>query len=123
MNNPFPDFEARQWIYITGPFASGDVLSNVIAAFAAAHQLWRDGFFPYMPHLQHLYHLVSPRRDEEWLRIYIAPQAKIIGVLRIPGRSLSADREEAFAVSNGIPIFDTVAEIKLALNPLRPGIF
>lgn len=123
MNEPFPDFEARQWVYITGPFAYGDTPTGIRAAFIAANQLWKDGFFPYMPHLAHLYHLVSPKRDEEWLRINIAPHATCIAVLRLPGASVSADREVTFAGMNGIPIFDTVAEIKATLNPLRPGIF
>lgn len=95
-------------IYIAGPLSHGDVYQNVLNAQEAANRLLDAGFSPFVPHW--FYHLArtNPRDYEAWMAIDQAWLKVADGLIRIPGYSPGADREEAYATQHGIPVFHSL---------------
>lgn len=98
-------------IYVSGPLTLGDVEINVRTAINAAEKLLTLGYAPYVPHLTHFWHMQFPHDhstwlalDEEWLKVCDT-------VLRLPGESVGADREIAFATQHGIPVFHFIDDL------------
>lgn len=95
-------------VYIAGPYTLGDTAINVRVAIMAADQLLRKGHAPFIPHMSHFWHMMYPHKYETWLW-YDMEWLKVCGaVVRLPGESMGADGEVAWAKQKGIPVFDSV---------------
>lgn len=95
------------YVYIAGPYTSGDVAQNVHAAIAAANAVVEMGAYPYIPHLDHFWHLVYPCSYSFWMAQDRAWLARCDLLYRLPGYSKGADEEVQIAVSLGIPVIDS----------------
>ena len=102
----------RPKVYVAGPItSSGNLTENVRHGVLTMRRLWDAGFTPFCPHLSETVNLIMPMSwdawltyDEEWIRVCDA-------VLRLPGVSKGADREEIFANVNGIPVFTSLEKL------------
>lgn len=98
-------------IYVAGPLTNGDMLKNVRAAMRCADILLDLGFEPYLPHLTYYLHQEYPHDYERWMQLCLAWLSVCDALVRMPGFSLGANREEAFAVGHDIPVFHTIADL------------
>lgn len=99
-------------IYIAAPYTKGDVAQNVRGAIEVADKLLERGHYPYVPHLTHFWHFISPKSWGLWLDIDRIWIAQCEALLRLPGESVGADNEVAYAKAIGIPIYWSIEEIK-----------
>lgn len=100
-------------VYIAGPITLGDREENVRKAANAARKLIEVGC--YAPLVPHALEKVIPSEeypwdvwldvDESWVEVADA-------VLRLPGRSKGACREERFARSLNIPVFRSIKQLR-----------
>jgi hypothetical protein len=96
-------------VYVAGPLSGPDVELNVRKALDAGEELRQHGFIVYVPHIMVNWpHTVS---YEEWLVHDLAWLTRCDVLLRLPGESPGATREEAFARRLGIPVCHSVAEL------------
>jgi hypothetical protein len=94
----------RKRIYISGPITKGDRNENFAQAAKAQIELMQAGFSTYNPMLS-MANFASEDCDwETWLECDEAWVAVSDFVLRLPGPSLGAERELAFARRHGIPV-------------------
>jgi len=110
-------------VYIASPYSNGDKQELVNLQFDAAYHLLKMGYNPFAPLYNHYVQERHPDLDGtfnwldvdlDWLavcdmmvRLYpIDKNGKIIP-------SIGADREEKFAIDNGIPVFkfDTINDM------------
>lgn len=101
-------------VYIAGPYSHGDVAENIRAVIKAAEAVIAAGYLPFLPHLSHLWHLISPHELGYWLDYDLAWLERCDAMLRLPGFSPGADREEEFASQHGIPVVYSVLELERA---------
>lgn len=105
----------RMRVYISGPISSGgyDALyGNLKNGIVLWRELVRLGFAPYCPHMNDLGYIVTEpvtwedalEVDEEWV------DASEV-MLRMPGESRGAEREEQFCYDKGIPVVFSVEEL------------
>jgi hypothetical protein len=95
-------------VFIAGPYSQGSVTHNVRLVLGVADMLLRRGYAPYVPHLNHLWQLVFPNSYETWMRLDFAYLKICQAMLRLPGDSPGADREEAEAKRLGVPVYYTL---------------
>ena len=100
-----------KYVYIAGPYTVGDVALNVRNAILAAEELRWRGYVPSVPHLTHLWHLVCPHEVQFWYDYDLEWLKKCDCLLRLPGESKGADREEAWAERWGMPVYHSMEEI------------
>ena len=103
----------RKWVYVSGPY-TGDVVNNIRNAIIAGNELWKEGFFPYVPHVTDLWRVVSRNPYEfyaSWIEFDLQPLLKCEAVLRIPGISSGADKEERLALEHGIVVFHDIGTL------------
>lgn len=100
-------------IYIASPYTIGDQAENVRKQLDAANELMDMGFCPIAPLLSHFQHIMHPRPYEDWLRIDEEKLRCCDAILRLPGESKGADREEALAIKLGIPVFYNINGVGL----------
>jgi hypothetical protein len=95
---------------------------NCRNAILVASRLVDDGIVtPLLPHLVLLWDLVDPRPVDFWLAYDELLIRRSDAVLRLPGESVGADREIAFADGLGMPVFeDKAALYEWAENQLPP---
>ena len=110
-------------VYIAGPISKGDRQANYDQAVAACYELIRAGIAVYCPHLFMMTHIDNVPREEtdpEHLKKLMINDFEWIKVcdvmLRLPGESVGADEEVAYAESLGIPIFNSTAEVVRAIH-------
>ena len=84
-------------IYLAGPYSAPDPCINTHAAMEAAHAIMDAGHDPFIPHLTHFMHTMRPRPYEDWMRRDLAFLPVCDVMVRLPGASPGADREEARA--------------------------
>lgn len=112
----FAEFKKRltpiRYIYIAGPYSGGDTVLNVRNSVLAAEELIKLELIPYIPHLTAFWHLVSPHEYEFWLNYDLNWLSKCDSLLRLPGDSSGADKEVAYAMKMGIPIFYNLVDIR-----------
>lgn len=94
-----------QLIYIAGPYTNGDVAKNVHTAIQAAHIIMDNGMYPYCHHLSHFQHLLFAREYDDWIQLDLVWLRKCDALVRIPGESPGADREEALARDLGMRVY------------------
>ena len=95
-----------KYIYVAGPYTSGDPIINTRKAIEAGEQLRAMGFVPFIPHLSLIWHLVNPHDvdfwyayDKEWIE-------RCDALVRLPGESKGADAEVKLALELGLPVFE-----------------
>jgi len=105
-----------QVIYLSGPITLGDREANFRQAADAQKRLMAAGFAVINP-------MLSMRLPGAWAiphEAWIANDLPIIercdAVLRLPGISVGADIETAFALENNIPVFDSIEELLVMVN-------
>ena len=117
-------YRLRSRIYIAGPITLGDTQGNVQRAVAMGSLLLALGYAPFIPHLSHYMDpdatwIKNPHRYEQWLALDRSFIAVCDALLRLPGESRGADREVAWAVEIGIPVFHTLAVLFDRIPPTR----
>lgn len=117
----------RPRIYVAGPISKGDLRANVVQAHGAGIALLKAGFAPMVPHGSCFWGNLrlslaagmafvpeashSGIGHAEWLDVDLAWVAVCDGVLRLPGESVGADLEVAFAREQGIPVFTSIDDL------------
>jgi hypothetical protein len=95
-------------IYIAGPYTKPDPIINTRKAASVGMKIHEDTMAGVIiPHLSLLAHAMFPRELEYWYAFDLAQVAACTAVCRIPGVSVGADAEEAFARQRGIPVFSS----------------
>lgn len=103
----------RKRVYISGPlFSSGDPEENVTTAMELAVDLIAAGYAPLCPHLTWYLDQDQDIPHDIWMEIDLPWVAVSDAVLRFPGSSAGADQETREAFNRGIPIFNTIQELK-----------
>ena len=96
-----PDF--RPMLYIAGPYTHPDPVANTRAALAVGDVVYREtGWLPVVPHLSLLAHLVTPHGPQHWYDFDLRLLEHCAGIVRLPGVSPGADREEEHAERIGL---------------------
>lgn len=98
-------------IYIAAPYSKGDIGENLHTVFEVADAILMKGHIPYIPHLTHFWHIVSPKPLGFWYKYDLYFLNLCDALIRIPGDSIGADREEARATQLGKTIFHSIDEI------------
>lgn len=98
-------------VYVASAYSNGDVAVNVKTAMDAGTKLIEAGFAVIVPHLYHYLHIYNPQEYEKWMAMDFAIIKKCDGLIRLPGYSPGADREEAFAKEQGIPVFHSLEAV------------
>jgi hypothetical protein len=109
---------SKRRIYISGPISKGDLASNFNQAADAQHKLIAMGFSVMNPMLsirlpgcEKISHAEWIAQDLPWVYVSHA-------VLRLPGESVGADEETAFAEECGIQVFTDIDSLAAAFaNP------
>lgn len=100
-------------IYIAGPISVGDYLANIGSGIDVGERVARMGLVPFIPHLDILWLLRHPKKKtwEERLQYDEQVILRCDAIIRIPGESRGADREEAFAKRHRIPVFHHMKDL------------
>jgi hypothetical protein len=93
----------KPFVYIAHPIGR-DPLGNARLAFQFADSLG-SSIVPILPD-NPAWHLAFPKSYEEWMARDFDLVAGCDALFRMPGESPGADREVAFAESNGILVFE-----------------
>jgi hypothetical protein len=100
-------FEDRPLVYIAGPYSNGDPVWNTNKMIKIGNELQDTGLVTtFVPHLSLFLHAIDPRPYEHWLEWDIALLKRCDALLRVPGLSSGADKEEVYAVQKDMPVFD-----------------
>ena len=91
-------------IYIASPYTVGNSADNVHVQLEAAHRILDMGHCPIAPLLSHYLHIHRPRPYGDWMAMDLAIIKRVDILLRLPGTSPGADREEELARWHGIPV-------------------
>lgn len=103
----------RPMVYVAGPISKGPYWVNVRNGVDTGHKLMELGFVPFVPMMDFLMVFAYPDIPYETLLEYdFQVITRCDALLRIPGESPGADREVAFANSNGIPVFVTLEDLE-----------
>ena len=105
-------------VYIASPYTIGDVAVNVRNSFLVADQLVELGLVPFPPLFSHFWHFLSPKDYETWIKLDREWVLRCDCVLRLPGKSSGADAEVELAISNDMPVFYSLDELKAKIFDL-----
>jgi hypothetical protein len=97
-------------VYVAGPYTHPDPVENTHNIIRAGVLLRDAGYCPVLPHLSLLTHLVSPHEPAYWYEWDLRLLDRCDFMLRLPGESWGADREEEYANELGIPVHVKTAE-------------
>ena len=100
------------YVYVAGPYTNPDPVINTRNAIEAGNLLVQLGYAPYIPHLTLFWHLVFPHGVDFWYDFDLHWLRKCDALLRLPGESSGADKEEALAEELGIPVFYSVESLQ-----------
>ena len=95
-----------KYIYVAGPYTSGDPVVNTRKAIEAGELLRGMGFVPFIPHLSLFWHFVEPHDVAFWYEYDNAWVERCDGLVRLPGESKGADAEVKLAIELGMPVFE-----------------
>lgn len=99
------------WIYVSGPYSSGDTAVHVANAVRAGMRLRELGHVPIIPHLSHFAHLIESRPYQFWMDWDLELLKRCDAVLRLPGDSPGAEIEVRAAQRAGLPVYHSVEEV------------
>lgn len=103
--------EIKDRVYVAGSYTA-DKIGCTRTAIDMGYQLLKRGYNPYIPHLTALMELCHPDLGyEDYLKWDFKWLAQCHYLLRLPGHSPGADREEVFAQSKKIPIVHSIEEL------------
>ncbi len=91
-------------VYVAGPYSGGYIPYNVKNAVDAAEQLAQAGHYAYIPHLSMYWDMFYPHPYDFWMALDDAFLRVCEAMIRLPGESSGADKEEKVAKSLGIPV-------------------
>lgn len=111
--------ELRKLVYLAGPISNGGTLpvegrrENMVRACRPAVDLLKLGFAVIVPQTTHIVDDVCPGEVDQptWVESCLPQVAACDAVLRLPGESNGADRETAFALSRGIPVYTSISDL------------
>lgn len=120
----------RRMVYIASPISKGDLAWNIQQATNAFKELAAAGFAPLCPQWSAfsgpvlvsstggtVYAIASAGgcglSHAEWLAVDLVFVARSDAVVRLPGESVGADQEVEYALTHGIPVFDSVEAVVL----------
>ncbi len=103
-------------VYVAGPYTHPDPVQNTHNTIRAGLVLRDAGYCPLIPHLSLLTHIVDPREPDYWYEWDLRLLDRCDVMVRLPGDSWGADREEEYANEIGVPVFHGTAEDFLAYN-------
>ena len=100
-------------VYVAGPLHTGasshdEVHINISTAVLVAEKLLAIGYVPYIPHLTHYWashHIEDSRLVQAWIAYDLAWLEVCDLMVRIPGESHRADKEQQFCDLHGIQYF------------------
>jgi len=103
------DFDERPVCYIAAPYSFPDPVQNTHDAIDVAEAIQSTGqVTAYVPHMNLLWHLIRPHDVDYWYAYDLTFLARCDCLLRLPGESVGADNEIAYAKERGIPVFYTI---------------
>jgi hypothetical protein len=92
-------------IYVAGPlYGSGLAGPNIRKALEAGVALRHMGYLPFIPHLYFFWDQVHPAAEDYWLDLDKDWVERSDALVRLPGASPGAGKEEAWAAQANIPI-------------------
>ncbi len=91
-------------VYVASPYTEGDQAQNVYKALAAAEELIKNGFIPFIPHLYHFWHIVFFHEKVFWMDLDFEWLTKCDAVW-VLGHSTGVVAEVGVAAANKVPIF------------------
>ena len=103
-----------RYVYVAGPISKGDTHVNVRNGMLAGLELIKRGFVPFVPHLDYGMRFLDPEtmhyenilaQDFAWIK-------RCDALLRLPGESPGADREEAHAIKNDILVTSSIGYLE-----------
>jgi hypothetical protein len=128
----------RKRIYIACPISKGVLVENIRQADAAMLALMKAGYSPFNPALScycggsrasftdgsGCYATADRKANggfqtlshRDWLDMDFAWIEVCHAVLRLPGESVGADAEVAFARERGVPVFHSIDDLKAHFN-------
>lgn len=93
-------------VYVAGPVGPMEGRAErVVAAITVGEQISAIGLSPFVPHLYFFWDSRHRHDYEFWMTHCITWVRQCEALFRMPGASPGADREEALAVSLGLPVF------------------
>ena len=95
-----------KYIYVAGPYTSGDPVINTRKAIEAGDLLRGMGFVPFIPHLSMFWQFLKPHDTAVWYEYDNAWIERCDGLIRLPGESKGADAEVKMALELGMPVFE-----------------
>lgn len=103
-------------VYIASAYTLGDKVANVNVQIHAADRLMNEGYMPFAPLLSHYHDMECPRDYESWMEYCFAWLEDCDYLVRLPGESSGADREDEYARKLGIPVYYSIEELLKATN-------
>ncbi len=97
----------RPLIYMAAPYTRPEPVANTHAVCKVAMFVYEQtNWCPVVPHLSLLWHAVTPREEAHWYEYDLHLLRKCDAIVRLPGFSIGADGEIAFAKEHGIEIVE-----------------
>ena len=100
------------YVYVAGPYTNPDPVLNTRVAINVADELTKLGHTPYVPHLTLFWHFLDPHPIFFWYSYDLEWLKKCDVLLRLPGESKGADKEEEFARAKGIRVVYDIDDIE-----------
>ena len=102
-------------IYVAGPISRDPF--GCVAQAAEVFQPLRDlGWIPFLPQWSVIHQMVSPVEYDDWMAYDFDLLIHCSALLRLTGASPGADLEVAHAGTLGIPVYEALAAVPLALS-------
>lgn len=104
-------------VYVAGPITAATpeaMLENCEVAMRAGCRLMEAGHLAFVPHSSYFMHCFAERTGaycptwQNWIDLDLSILPVFQVMLRLPGPSRGADREEAAAGELGIPVFRSI---------------
>lgn len=101
-------------VYIASPYTLGDVEENVRHSIDIAEYISTViGAIPVVPLLSHYWDKYYPHDWDFWMKICKEQVKRSDAIFRVEGESKGADIEVAIAKEHGIPVFESLHQLKL----------
>lgn len=100
-------------VYVAGPYSGKnphDVECNVNEAILVADELWRQGYYPFIPHLTHFWEQQYQHEYMEWLELDLA-WLRVADCMYVIEESPGVRIEMEYCRRHDIPVFFNLAEM------------
>lgn len=109
----------RPRVYISGPITKGNREDNFDQADEMNRKLIEAGFAPLNPMFSMFSRYAFEIDHAEWMEVDLAWIECADAVIRLPGESVGADIETSHAEKLGIPVAESVEELKKILGKAK----